>query len=108
MLENFQPNAEYLNKLKLNFQGKANLWMCSFARGGDDTCGSCIWEDLSEWFFKGTEISNIYQIFGHSRWSKKDPNNAYIDYERKFACVDTGYSWVINNNGQLKKLEIYD
>ena len=103
-LENFEPDAEHLNKLKLNFQGQANLWMCSWVRGGDDKCGSCIWEDLREWYYKGTEIPKLYQIFGHSRWGKDDPDEAYIDEKRKFACIDTAYSWVITNKGQLKKL----
>jgi len=103
-LKNFKPDAEHLNKLKLNFQGQANLWMASWARGGDDKCGSCIWEDLREWYYEGVEIPDIYQIFGHSRWSKDNPDEAYIDKERKFACVDTKYAWVITNNGELKKL----
>lgn len=103
-LENFEPDAEHLNKLKINFQGQANLWMASYARGGDNSCGSCIWEDLREWFYEGVEIPDIYQIFGHSRWSKDNPDEAYIDKERKFACIDTKYAWVITNNGELKKL----
>ena len=42
-LKNFTLSADNLNKLKLNFQGQANLWMASYARGGDNNCGSCIW-----------------------------------------------------------------
>ena len=103
-LETFEPDAEHLNNLKINFQGQANLWMASWARGGDDKCGSCIWEDLQEWFYEGVEIPDIYQIFGHSRWSKDNPDEAYIDKNRKFACIDTKYAWVITNNGKLKKL----
>ena len=104
-LENFEPDAKHLNKLKLNFQGQANLWMASYARGGDSGCGSCIWEDLSEWLYEGTEIGNMWQIFGHSRWSKENPDEAYINKEKKIACIDTKYAWVITNGGELKKLE---
>ena len=104
-LENFEPDAIHLNKLKLNFQGQANLWMASYARGGDYNCGSCIWEDLTEWFYQGTEIGDMWQIFGHSRWSKDNPEEAYINKDKKIACVDTAYAWVITNDAQIKKLE---
>ena len=104
MLKEMTPDAEKLNKLKLNFQGQANLWMCSYVRGGDSNCGSCIWEDLSEWAYEGMEIEGIWQIFGHSRWSKSDPDRAYINYDRKFACVDTASAWVILNEGTIKSI----
>lgn len=104
MLASMTPDAEKLNKMKSNYQGQANLWMASYARGGDYSNGSCIWEDLSEWDYKGSEIPGLWQIFGHSRWSKSDPDDAYINKERKFACVDTASAWVITNKGKLKKL----
>jgi len=103
MLRDMTPDADKLNKMKDNFQGQANLWMASYARGGEYNVGSCIWEDLSEWMFEGMEVEGIWQIFGHSRWSKADPDDAYVDIERKFACVDTGSSWIITNEGELKK-----
>lgn len=103
MLATMTPDADKLNKMKLNFQGQANLWMASWARGGDYQNGSCIWEDLSEWGYEGMEIPDIWQIFGHSRWSKKDPDNLFIDKERKFACVDTATAWVLTNDEQLIK-----
>ena len=106
-LSKIKPKAKDLNELKLNFQGQANLWMASYARGGDYPNGSCIWEDLSEWRFKGTEIDGIWQIFGHSRWSKSDPDNAYIDWDRKFACVDTCSSWIIDTKGNILKANNY-
>ena len=104
-LQNIKPYAKDLNKLKDNFQGQANLWMASYARGGDYPNGSCIWEDLSEWQFNGMEIPDIWQVFGHSRWSKSDPDNAYINKERKFACVDTASSWIIDNDGNIIKVQ---
>jgi predicted phosphodiesterase len=104
MLRDMTPDADKLNKMKDNFQGQANLWMASYARGGDYNCGSCIWEDLGEWMYEGMEIPGIWQIFGHSRWSKSDPDDAFIDKKRKFACVDTASAWVITNKGKLKKL----
>ena len=104
MLKEMTPDAEKLNKLKLNFQGQANLWMCSYIRGGDSNCGSCIWEDLSEWAYGGMEIEGIWQIFGHSRWSKSNPDEAYINYDRKFACVDTASAWIILNDGTIKSV----
>lgn len=104
MLRDMTPDADKLNKMKDNFQGQANLWMASYARGGDYNCGSCIWEDLGEWMYEGMEIPGLWQIFGHSRWSKSDPDDAFIDKKRKFACVDTASAWVITNKGKLKKL----
>lgn len=103
MLRDMTPDASKLNKMKDNFQGQANLWMASYARGGDYNVGSCIWEDLSEWMYEGMEIPGLWQIFGHSRWSKEDPDDMYIDKKRKFACVDTGSTWIITNKGHIKK-----
>lgn len=104
MLRDMTPDAEKLNKMKLNFQGQANLWMASYERGGEYSDGSCIWADLSEWFYNMSEIPGLWQVFGHSRWSKKDPDNLYVDYERKFACVDTASSWIITNDKQFIKV----
>lgn len=105
MLRDMTPDADKLNKMKDNFQGQANLWMPSFARGGDYQNGSCIWEDLSEWAYEGMEIPGLWQIFGHSRWAKSDPDDAYINKERKFACVDTASAWILTNNGHLKNIQ---
>ena len=105
MLETMTPDADKLNKMKLNFQGQANLWMASYARGGDYNCGSCIWEDWSEWGFKGMEIEGFWQVFGHSRWSKKNPDEADIDYDRKLACIDTATAWIITNEGKFHQFE---
>lgn len=107
-LSKIKPIAKDLNKLKLNFQGQANLWMASYARGGDYPNGSCIWEDLSEWAFNGMEIPGIWQIFGHSRWSKSDPDDAYINYDREFACVDTCSSWIIDYESNIIKADNYE
>lgn len=104
MLKSMTPDADKLNKMKDNFQGQANLWMASWARGGEHQMGSCIWEDLSEWKFKGTEIPGLWQVFGHSRWSKSNPDDAYIDFDRKFACVDTASGWIITNNKEFIKI----
>ena len=105
MLETMTPDADKLNKMKNNFQGQANLWMASYARGGDNSCGSCIWEDWSEWQYKGMEIKGIWQIFGHSRWSKKDPEEADINKRRHLACIDTASAWTITDKGTLSKFK---
>ena len=104
-LKNFTLSADNLNKLKLNFQGQANLWMASYARGGDNSCGSCIWEDWTEWLYKGMEIKGLWQIFGHSRWSKDDPENLGIDRRRHIACIDTASAWTITDKGTLSKFK---
>lgn len=105
MLRDMTPDADKLNKMKSNFQGQANLWMPSFARGGDYQNGSCIWEDLSEWAYEGMEIPGLWQVFGHSRWAKSNPDDAYINEERKFACVDTASGWIITNNKEFVKIQ---
>lgn len=104
-LKNFTLSADNLNKLKLNFQGQANLWMASYARGGDNSCGSCLWEDWSEWQFKGMEIKGLWQIFGHSRWSKTNPDDIGIDIRRHIACIDTASAWTITDKGTLSKFK---
>jgi len=105
MLETMTPDADKLNKMKNNFQGQANLWMASYARGGDNSCGSCIWEDWSEWQYKGMEIKGLWQIFGHSRWSKPDPDDICIDRRRHIACIDTASAWTITDKGTLSKFK---
>lgn len=105
MLETMTPDADKLNKMKTNFQGQANLWMASYARGGDNSCGSCIWEDWSEWQYKGMEIKGLWQIFGHSRWSKTDPDDIGIDRRRHIACIDTASAWTITDKGTLSKFK---
>ena len=104
-LSNFTLSADNLNQLKLNFQGQANLWMASYARGGDNSCGSCIWEDWTEWLYKGMEIKGLWQIFGHSRWSKTDPDDIGIDRRRHIACIDTASAWTITDKGTLSKFK---
>ena len=104
-LSNFTLSADNLNQLKLNFQGQANLWMASYARGGDNSCGSCIWEDWSEWLYKGMEIKGLWQIFGHSRWSKGNPDDIGIDKRRHIACIDTASAWTITDKGTLNKFK---
>lgn len=104
-LSNFTLSADNLNQLKLNFQGQANLWMASYARGGDNSCGSCIWEDWSEWLYKGMEIKGLWQIFGHSRWSKGNPDDIGIDRRRHIACIDTASAWTITDKGTLSKFK---
>ena len=105
MLETMTPDADKLNKMKLNFQGQANLWMVSWARGGEYQNGSCLWEDWSEFKYKGMEIKGLWQIFGHSRWSKPDPEEADIDKRRHLACIDTASAWTITDKGTLSKFK---
>ena len=105
MLETMTPDADKLNKMKLNFQGQANLWMVSWARGGEYQSGSCLWEDWSEFKYKGMEIKGLWQIFGHSRWSKSDPDEADIDKRRHLACIDTASAWTITDKGTLSKFK---
>ena len=105
MLETMTPDAEKLNKMKLNFQGQANLWMVSWARGGEYQSGSCLWEDWSELKYKGMEIKGLWQIFGHSRWSKPDPEEADIDKRRHLANIDTASAWTITDKGTLSKFK---
>lgn len=102
VMKDMEPTADNLNMLKSVKLGQHNLWCVSWVRGGDNNCGSCIWEDLSEWAYEGMEISGIWQIFGHSRWSKEDPEDAYIS-ERGFACVDTASCWELLDNEKLIK-----
>ncbi len=105
IMKDMEPTADNLNMLKNIKLGQHNLWCVSWVRGGDNNCGSCIWEDLSEWSYEGMEIPGLWQIFGHSRWSKSDPDSAYINYDRKFACVDTASAYILTDTGQLIKFK---
>ena len=105
VMKDMEPTADNLNMLKSVKLGQHNLWCVSWVRGGDNNCGSCIWEDLSEWAYEGMDIPGLWQIFGHSRWSKSDPDSAYINYDRKFACVDTASAYILTDTGLLIKFE---
>lgn len=104
MLETMTPDADKLNKMKLNFQGQANLWMCSWIRGGDYDSGSCIWADFQEWQYKNSPIKGLWQIFGHSL-AAGGFDEGIIDYEKCIAMLDARQAWVIDYEGNIKKLK---
>lgn len=109
MLETMTLDADKLNKMKLNFQGQANLWMCSCLRGGDNDCGSCIWADFEEWTYKNSapDEKGIWQIFGHSwRWGGFD--EGIIDKKKKIAMIDSRCPWILSDKGTLRKLKATD
>lgn len=108
MLKNMIPDADKLNKMKLNFQGQANLWMASYVRGGDDNCGSCIWADLEEWSYENSPIEGIWQIFGHTLIGGGDLDKGIINKEKKFAMLDARQAWVITDDGEILKLKDYN
>jgi hypothetical protein len=51
------------------------------------------------------EIKGLWQIFGHSRWSKPDPDDIGIDRRRHIACIDTASAWTITDKGTLSKFK---
>ncbi len=107
MLANMTPTAEELNKMKLNFQGEANLWYASWYRGGENDCGSCIWADFNEWSYENSNIENVFQIFGHSL-AAGGFDEGIVDYKHKFAMVDSRQAWIIDNIGNIIKLKDID
>jgi predicted phosphodiesterase len=102
MLESMTPDADKLNKMKLNFQGQANLWMSSIYRGGENDCGSCIWADFQEWLYENSNIDdeNLFQIFGHTL-SANGFDNAVIDYDKRYAMLDSRQAWVLTNDNKF-------
>ena len=38
------------------------------------------------------------------RLEMHDPDEAYINYGRKFACVDTASAWIVLNDGTIKSV----
>ena len=104
MLLNMTPEAEKLNKMLYNYQGQANLWMISMDRGGDDSCGSCIWADLYEFNYKNAIIPGINQIFAHNL-AYGGFDTAVIDKDKKIAMLDSRRSWCLDNFGKLELIE---
>lgn len=103
MLATMTPEAEKLNKMLHNFQGRANLWMCSWVRGGDGNTGSCIWADLEEWYYVNESTPHLWQIFGHTLRANGF-DEAYIDKKQRFAMLDSRQAWVLDTRGHLHKL----
>lgn len=104
MLVNMTPTADELNQMKLDWQGQALLWDISWLRGGDSDIGSCIWADFEEWTYKNSNIPNMWQIFGHSLGSGGF-DEGIIDYQKCIAMLDSRQAWVIDYEGEIKKLK---
>ena len=106
MLKDMTLSARKLNKMKLNFQGQALLWFASWIRGGDEDCGSCIWADFEEWTYENSvpNQKGIWQIFGHS-WANGGFDEGIINHEKCIAMLDSRQAWVIDYEGEIKKLK---
>lgn len=106
MLKNMKGTAEELNKMKLDFQGQALLWEVSWLRGGDSDSGSCIWADFGEWNYENSNINNTWQIFAHSL-SNGGFDEGIVNYDKKFAMLDSRCAWVITDTQEIIKLKDY-
>lgn len=106
MLKNMKGTAEELNKMKLDFQGQALLWEVSWLRGGDNDSGSCIWADFDEWSYENSNIDNIWQIFAHSL-TNGGFDEGIVNYDKKFAMLDSRCAWVITDTQEIIKLKDY-
>ena len=102
-LYKFKLTADNLNSFLYNIQGMAILHEISYERGGEFQNGSCIWSDIVEHLYSDNYFEDIFQIFGHSlRYPSID--EGYIDYENNFAMLDSRCSWVLYDDGKIKKL----
>lgn len=106
MLKNMKGTAEELNKMKLDFQGQALLWEVSWLRGGDNDSGSCIWADFDEWNYENSNIDNTWQIFAHSL-ANGGFDEGIVNYDKKFAMLDSRCAWVITDTQEIIKLKDY-
>ncbi len=86
--------AENLNKLTYSEGGWLSLSDASWARGGYDDSGSCIYADLSDHFTDDGSVLPIpnydYQIFGHTQQEKNPVINnrfAMLDCRQAFALT---------------------
>lgn len=105
MLKTMTADASKLNKMLHNFQGQANLWMCSWLRGGDHDCGSCIWADLEEWVYENSAINGIFQVFGHTMMGGGGKDKAVFSKKNHFAMLDSSKAWTINSQGNFNSLD---
>ena len=106
MLKNMKGTAEELNKMKLDFQGQALLWEVSWLRGGDNEIGSCIWADFDEWNYENSNVDNTWQIFAHSL-ATGGFDEGIVNYDKKFAMLDSRCAWVITDTQEIIKLKDY-
>lgn len=78
--------ADNLNKLTYSEGGWLTLCDVSYARGGYDDTGSCVYADLSDHYTSKGDILPIpnydYQVFGHTQQEKNPVINA------RFAMLD--------------------
>ena len=100
MLSTLDMNAEKFNMLLHDPQGHALLWICSYERGGDSNCGSCIWMDIAEWAYEEYIIDGVWQIFGHSL-AYPTIDTAYVDENKQIAMLDSRNAWVIEDDGHI-------
>lgn len=115
------PKAAQLNMLNTAKNIKV-LTDVSYARGGNNLVGSCVWSDVTEKVSidKDThELINItgcnkYQIFGHTLQVKLSENGQSYEfdnikdlYKNKFwAMLDNGHAWEYDEeNMSLAQLE---
>lgn len=106
MLKNMTLSARKINKMKLDFQGQANIWMCSWLRGGESDSGSCIWADFEEWTYDNSAPidKGVWQVFGHSM-TAGGYDEGIIDHQKCIAMLDARQAWVIDFEGEIKKLK---
>lgn len=74
------------------------LMQVSPNRDGWDSCGSCIWGDVSEYALS-KKIPGIFQIFGHTQMEKEIITD-------EFACLDCRKAFVLDT--ELETLKSYE
>ena len=70
-----------------------------YYRGGWSKAGSIVWADVREISCLNYEWENYYQIFGHTQLKNEPVITEY------FADLDCQYAFILDNEGNLTKIE---
>lgn len=98
--------VDNLNRLIKTQPGRKALCEISFYRGGYDEWPSILWGDLHEFgeIIQADKSINEnipwdYQVLGHTQLKDKPV------IEKEFACLDCRKAFIIESNGDIKKIE---
>lgn len=114
-ITDFDPTADYLNKMLFSKKGLAALSCISRERGGKFPYGSPVWADIEEHYNmihyhpNQNFYKEFYQIFGHSKvwteiWSKGFRDKSLYYVTPHFAMLDAMTSFIMDDDGKISPI----